>query len=80
MCRRCSASAALHRTSTTTAPARLEDVVKHYQGLFDLLTFLGFQGLFAPAVNGQGCSAGECGFAPLPDDQVPALLAYLRKL
>jgi cytochrome c peroxidase len=65
-----------HDNSAST----LEDLVKHYQGLFNLLTFFEFQGLFAPPVDGQGCRPGECGFAPLPDDQVPALLAYLRKL
>jgi cytochrome c peroxidase len=58
----------------------LEDVVKHYQALFELLTFFGNQGLFAPARNGQGCDADACGFVPLPDEQVPGLLAYLRKL
>jgi len=58
----------------------LEDVVKHYQTLFELLTFFGNQGLFAPAANGQGCNADGCGFTPLPDAQVPGLLAYLRKL
>ena len=60
--------------------ATLADVVRHYQALFELLTFFGNQGLFAPAQNGQGCDAGECTFEELSDDRVPGLLAYLRTL
>ena len=60
--------------------ATLEDVVRHYQALFELLTFFADGGLFGPPLNGQGCSAGECGYRPLPDEEVAALLAYLRKL
>ncbi len=64
-----------HDNSATT----LEVVVKHYQALFELMTFFAQQGLFAPLVNGQGCNASECGFTPLLDAEVPGLLAYLRK-
>ncbi len=60
--------------------ASLEDVVRHYQALFELLTFFADGGLFAPPVNGQGCNAAECGMRPLPDEDVRGLLAYLRKL
>jgi cytochrome c peroxidase len=60
--------------------ATLEDVVRHYQALFDLLVVFGDQGAFAPAANGQGCNVGECGFERLPDEQVPALIAFLRRL
>jgi cytochrome c peroxidase len=60
--------------------ATLEDVIRHYQALFELLTFFADGGLFAPAANGQGCNPGACGFRPLPDGEVPGLLAYLRKL
>jgi cytochrome c peroxidase len=60
--------------------ASLEDVVRHYQAMFDLLTFFADRGLFAPSQSGQGCNAGDCDFRPLPDADVPALLAYLRKL
>ena len=59
--------------------ATLEDVVRHYQALFDLLTFFASGNLFAPPVNGQGCNAAECGYRPLPDEDVPGLLAYLRR-
>jgi cytochrome c peroxidase len=71
---------------TRTAPyfhdnsaASLEDVVRHYQRLFDLLTFFADRNLFAPPVNGQGCNAGECGIRPLPDEEVAGLLAFLRQ-
>ena len=60
--------------------ATLDDVVRHYQALFELLTFFANNNLFAPPVNGQGCNAGECGIRPLPDDEVAGLLAFLRKL
>ena len=53
---------------------------KPHEALFELLTFFGTQGLFAPPVNGQGCAVEECQFVPLPDEQIPALLAYLRAL
>lgn len=58
----------------------LEDVVRHYQALFELLTFFADNNLFAPPVNGQGCVAAQCGYRPLPDDEIAGLLAYLRKL
>ena len=54
--------------------ATLDDVVRHYQALFELLTFFANNNLFAPPVNGQGCNAGECGIRPLPDDEVVGLL------
>jgi cytochrome c peroxidase len=60
--------------------ATLDDVVRHYQALFQLLTFFADNGLFAPLANGQGCNLGACGYRPLPDEEVPGLLAYLRKL
>jgi cytochrome c peroxidase len=59
--------------------ATLEDVVRHYQALFQVLTFFADGGLFGPPANGQGCNAGACGYRPLPDEEVPGLLAYLRK-
>lgn len=59
--------------------ATLADVVRHYQALFELLTFFANNGLFAPPVNGQGCAASECRYRPLPDEEVPGLLAYLGK-
>ena len=59
--------------------ATLNDVIRHYQRLFELLTFFAERNLFAPPVNGQGCNAGECRLRLLPDDEVPGLLAYLRK-
>ena len=59
--------------------ATLEDVVRHYQGMFNLLTFFAERNLFAPPVNGQGCTASECGIRPLPDEEVAGLLAYLRR-
>src|SRR5262249_16457013 len=65
-----------HDNSAST----LEDVVRHYQALFRLLEFFGNGGLFAPRANGQGCNAGDCGLRELPDDEVPGLLAYLRRL
>lgn len=58
----------------------LEDVVRHYQAMFELLTFFATNNLFAPPVNGQGCLAAECGYRPLPDEEIGGLLAYLRKL
>jgi cytochrome c peroxidase len=58
----------------------LEDVVRHYQALFEVLTHFANNNLFAPPVNGQGCAAPDCGFRLLPDDEVAGLLAYLRKL
>jgi cytochrome c peroxidase len=58
--------------------ASLEDVARHYQALFQLLTFFADQGLFAPLHNGQGCNVGECGYRPIPDEDIPGLLAYLR--
>jgi hypothetical protein len=60
--------------------ATLEDVVRHYQALFQLLTFFAGNGLFAPLANGQGCNLGACGYRTLPDEEVPGLLAYLGKL
>jgi cytochrome c peroxidase len=60
--------------------ATLEDVVRHYQALFNLLTFFADGNLFAPPVNGQGCIAGECGIRPLPDEEAAGLLAFLRRL
>lgn len=60
--------------------ATLEDVVRHYQRMFDLLTFFAERDLFAPPVNGQGCSASDCSFRPLPDHEVAPLVAYLRRL
>ena len=59
--------------------ASLEDVVRHYQALFRLLTFFADANLFAPPANGQGCNAGECRFRPLPDEEVQGLIAYLRR-
>jgi hypothetical protein len=59
---------------------RLEDVARHYQALFELLTFFANNGLFAPPVNGQGCVAAACGYRPLPNAEIAGLLAYLRKL
>lgn len=58
----------------------LEDVIRHYQALFNLLTVFANQGLLAPAINGQGCDAATCGFRPLPDDEVPGLLAFIKSL
>ena len=59
--------------------ATLEDVVRHYQAMFELLTFFAERNLFAPPVNGQGCNASDCGLRPLPDGDVAGLVAYLRK-
>jgi len=62
--------------------ATLEQVIDHYQALFKFLKFSDeSQGLFAPAgPNGQGCNQGDCGFSPIPEPQIPGLLAYLRKI
>jgi cytochrome c peroxidase len=57
----------------------LEDVIRHYQALFELLTFFANGNLFAPVANGQGCNSVDCGFRSLLDEEVPGLLAYLRK-
>ena len=57
----------------------LEDVVRHYQALFELLAFFAGDGLFAPPENGQGCFGAECGIRPLPDDEVAGLLAYVTR-
>jgi hypothetical protein len=59
--------------------ATLEDVIRHYQALFQVLTFFADGGLFGPPANGQGCNAGACRYRPLCDEEVPGLLAYLRK-
>ena len=74
------------RCTSVTAPyfhdnsaATLEDVVRHYQAMFELLTFFAERNLFAPPVNGQGCNASDCGLRPLPDGDVAGLVAYLRK-
>ena len=59
----------------------LDAVIAHYQALFRFLEFLDVEGgFFAPEVNGQGCAPGTCGFAPIPDADVPALKAYLEQL
>lgn len=58
----------------------LEDVIRHYQALFELLTFFANGGLFAPPLNGQGCLAVGCGYRSLPETEVEGLLAYLRRL
>lgn len=60
--------------------ATLADVVRHYQALFELLTFFANNRLFQPPSNGQGCAASECRYRPLPDEEVSGLLAYLGKL
>jgi cytochrome c peroxidase len=60
--------------------ATLEDVVRHYQRVFELLTYFADRNLFAPPIDGQGCSAADCTFRPLPDADVAALLAYVRRL
>ena len=56
--------------------ATLDEVVRHYQALFELLTFFANNNLFAPPVNGQGCNAGECAIRPLPDDEVAGLARF----
>lgn len=60
----------------------LEQVIDHYQALFGFLQFADEkQGLFAPpGPNGEGCDQGKCGFSPIPEVEIPGLLAYLRKL
>ena len=78
-CRRCSASSGPRPYFHDNSAATLEDVIRHYQRMFDLLTFFAERNLFAPPVNGQGCNASECGIRPLPDEEVPGLLAYLRR-
>ncbi len=62
--------------------ATLEDVIRHYQTMFGLIQLLDTtQGLFAPpGPNGEGCNKGECGIVPIPEAEIPGLLAYLRKL
>jgi len=61
--------------------ATLEAVIEQYQALFKLMAFLDVEaGLFAPETNGQGCARGTCKFAPIPEADIPGLLAYLRQL
>jgi len=62
--------------------ATLEEVINHDQALFGFIQFVDEkQGLFAPpGPNGEGCEQGKCGFTPIPEAQIPGLLAYLRKL
>lgn len=61
--------------------ADIDAVIAHYQAMFRFLQFLDLEGgLFAPPANGQGCERNACGFAPIPDDDVVALKAYLGQL
>ena len=62
--------------------ATFEQVIDHYQAMFGFLQFADEeQALFAPPeANGEGCDQGQCGFSPIPEDEIPGLLAYLRKL
>lgn len=62
--------------------ATLEQVIDHDQALFRFIQFADEeQALFAPpGANGEGCEQGKCGFSPIPEEQIPGLLAYLRKL
>ncbi len=62
--------------------ATLEEVINHYQAMFGFIQFLDVnQGFFAPpGPNGEGCAQGQCGIKPIPDKQIPGLLAYLRKI
>jgi hypothetical protein len=62
--------------------AALAQVIDHYQALFGFLQFVDEeQGLFAPpGPNGEGCEQGKCSFSPIPEAEIPGLLAYLRKL
>ena len=60
----------------------MEQVIDHDQALFRFMPFADEkQAPFAPpGANGEGCEQGKCGFSPIPEEQIPGLLAYLRKL
>jgi cytochrome c peroxidase len=62
--------------------ATLEQVIQQYQALFGFIKFLEeTQDFFAPpGANGEGCAQGTCGIKPIPEAEIPGLLAFLRKL
>lgn len=62
--------------------ATLEDVVAHYQALFRFMQSADeTQALCSPpGPMGDGRPPGCCGFAPIPDADIPGLVAFLRRL
>jgi cytochrome c peroxidase len=61
--------------------ATIEQVIEHYQAMFAFIEFLDVEaGLFAPPAGGQGCAQGTCGIQPIPEGQIPGLIAYFRRL
>ena len=59
--------------------ASLEEVIRHYQALFELLTFFANGNLFAkPVTNRPGLQRRRAGLRPLPVRR-SRLLAYLRR-
>jgi cytochrome c peroxidase len=62
--------------------ATLEQAIQQYQALFGFIEFLEkTQDFFAPpGANGEGCAQGACGIKPIPEAEIPGLLAFLKKL